>query len=151
MIPMAAGARAFTVAAALAVGHLWSAAPGTPVAAPALADRPRRAIAAARDSLSRDAELAEAGRRFSAAVRHCYSENGLKEDPTLSGLLRVRLLVLPAGDVREATVTATRVQGLGMPAVTACVATGARAWRFRDGAPRTERVVLVFDLLPPSS
>ena len=112
----------------------------------------RLADSTAADSTVRDQdEVDAAGRRYAGAVRNCYQERGLKGDPSLSGLLRVDLTVLPAGSVQTAVSTATRVQGVGMPAVAECVATAARRWRFTDGAPRPARVILYFDLLPPDA
>lgn len=110
------------------------------------------ALAAVEESALRDAaEIDAVGRRYAGVVRTCYQEQGLKGDPTLGGLLRVELTVLPTGVVRAAAATATRVRGIGMPAVSACVTKAARAWRFSDGAPRIERVVLEYDLKPPGS
>jgi hypothetical protein len=108
-------------------------------------------LAAAPDSAIRDSvEVRAVARRHAGAIRNCYQENGLKADPALRGLVRVELVVLPTGVVEAATATATDVSGTGMPAVTTCVSTVVRAWRFSEDAPRTERVVLEFDLLPPS-
>ena len=92
------------------------------------------------------AEIEAAARRYAPAVRHCYQEEGLKEDPTLSGLLRVSITVDPAGDVRLARVTVTQAQGLGMPAVVSCVTAATASWRFAAGSFRAERVGLSFRL-----
>ena len=149
-------ARPFVIAAAFAVvalvaAPLANAGLAAQLPSQTLANLARSTVAAARDSSTRDPlEVDAAARRYAATVRHCYQEQGLKADPALSGLLRLEMTVLPAGSVQAATATATRVSGTGMPAVTSCVSTAARAWRFRDGAPRTERVVLEFDLVPPS-
>ena len=114
----------------------------------ALAAVPAPALdSAVRDSL----EVRAVARRHAGAIRHCYQEQGLKSDPSLRGLLRVELVVLTTGVVEAATTTASDVSGTGMPAVTSCVSTAARAWRFSEDAPRLERVVLEFDLVPPSS
>lgn len=131
----------------------WPLAPALSAQAPTqVAARPAQdTLAAAPDSAIRDSvEVRAVARRHAGAIRHCYQENGLKADPALRGLLRVELTVRPAGTVEAATATATDVNGTGMPAVTACVATAVRAWRFSEAAPRTERLVLEFDLLPPS-
>ena len=144
------GARTLALAATLAIAPmgrpgLVAQAPG-PVVAKAAPDT----LAAASDSSFRDStEVRAVGRRHAGTIRHCYNEQGLKADPALRGLLRVELMVLPTGVVQAATATATDVNGEGMPAVITCVSTAARAWHFSDGAPRIERVVLEFDLLPP--
>ena len=145
-------------AAALAAAPLGSstlaaqAPPDTAVRLPAdTTARPARdslapAITAFRDST----EVDSAARRYAGAVRTCYQEQGLKADPALRGLLRVELTVLPTGGVQGAAATTSGVSGTGMPAVAACIATAARAWRFSDGAPGAERVVLEFSLVPPT-
>ena len=96
-------------------------------------------------------EIDAAGRRYAAAVRQCYQEGGLKQDPSLRGRLRVALTVVPRGDVHSATVTASRVSGVSMPAVVSCVQAAARTWHFREGAFRTERVLLWYDLRAPAT
>jgi hypothetical protein len=150
--PLAA-ARAAALVVALAAAPSWSAGLAAQLPSATAVYIAMHAVvppAPARDSSSRDpAELDAVARRYAASVRNCYQEQGLKEDPALSGLLRVEVMVLPTGGVQAAAATATRVSGTGMPAVASCVSTAARAWRFRQGAPRTERVVLEYDLLPP--
>jgi hypothetical protein len=94
------------------------------------------------------AELDAAGQRYAPAIRHCYQEGGLKEDPALRGQLRVGAIVLPAGDVRNPTVNAVRVRGSGMETVVSCVRSMVASWHFNDGAFRAQRVVLLFDLIP---
>ena len=153
----AVAARVLALAAALALGapcghalgaqtsHAPHAHPAPPATKPA-----RDTAAVVADSAIRDStEVTAVARRHAGVIRNCYQEQGLKADPALRGLLRVELTVLPAGEVQAATATATEVNGTGMPAVTACVSTAARSWRFSDGAPRPERVVLEYDLLPP--
>ena len=131
-------------AAALVAAPLWSGG--------LAAQLPADTLATTRDSAHRDsAEVHAAARRYAPTVRTCYQEQGLKGDPTLRGLLRVELVVLPTGSVDSAATTATGVNGAGMPAVATCISTAARAWRFSEGALATERVVLQFDLLPPES
>lgn len=120
--------------------------------APPLAPRPTLdTLMVVPDSAVRDStEVRAVGRRYAGTIRNCYQEQGLKSDPTLRGLVRIELTVLPTGVVQAAAATAEDVSGTGMPAVTACVSTATRTWRFSNEAPRTERVVLEFDLLPPS-
>ena len=145
------GARTVALATALVTGPFISTALAAqapnPVAIKVTAD----AAAVAPDSSFRGAtEVRAVGRRYASTIRHCYNEQGLKVDPALRALLRVELMVLPTGLVQNATASATDVNGEGMAAVLACVSTAVRAWRFSDGAPQMERVVLEFDLLPPS-
>ena len=96
----------------------------------------------------RQSEVEATGERYAPAIRHCYQERGLKEDPMLRGKLRVGALVLPAGSVRNPTVTASEVHGLGMAPVVECVQAVASSWHFDGGAFRTQRVELLFDLAP---
>ena len=153
----ASAARALTVTLALAAAPLVSAglaAQAPTRVAPKATAKPAApaadSLTAAPDSSVRDStEVTTVARRHAGAVRHCYQEQGLKSDPALRGLLHVELTVLPTGEVQAAAATATEVSGDGMPAVTACVSSAARAWRFSADAPRTERVVLEYDLLPP--
>lgn len=105
-------------------------------------------LAAQSASPRETAEVESAGQRYAPAIRHCYQEGGLKADPTLRGQLRVGAVVLPAGTVRNPTVTATRVHGAGMQNVVECVRALASSWHFNNGAFRAQRVVLLFDLVP---
>lgn len=154
-IPSSAPRAALTVALALAAGLVDARRAGAQPPARTVAVQPPAAPAAAppvvADSSVRDStELRLVGRRYAGTVRNCYQEQGLKGDPMLRGMLRVELTVLPTGAVQEAAVTAADVSGAGMPAVTSCIATAARAWRFSDGAPAAERIVLEYDLVPPN-
>ena len=97
------------------------------------------------------AELDAAGQRYAPAIRNCYQEGGLKENPALRGKLRVAVTVLPAGHVRNPTVSATQVHGSGMENVVECVQALAGSWHFNNGAFRAQRVVLLFDLIPLTS
>ena len=150
-LPAAPRPRALALLAALVAAPIGHATLGAQATSSFLAASGSPAVAAAGGGRRADAELDAAARRYAAAVRHCYEERGLKEDPMLRGRLRVALTVLPAGEVRAPAVTATQAHGLGMPADTACVADAARSWRFADGAARAERVVLWFDLTPSAA
>lgn len=98
-------------------------------------------------SRSRDpGEIEAAARRYAPVVRHCYQEEGLKEDPSLSGILRVSITVGAQGEVLAARVTATDAHGLGMRAVVSCVAAAAASWHFAAGPFHEERVGLSFRL-----
>ena len=117
--------------------------------ASAAASTPLTAQLAAQAAPTRQqTEVDAAGQRYAPAIRHCYQEGGLKEDPALRGKLRVGARVLPDGTVRNATVTASQVHGLGMAAVVECVQGLAASWHFNSGAFRAQRVVLLFDLVP---
>lgn len=91
-------------------------------------------------------QIEDAARRFAPAVRHCYQEEGLKQDPALSGDLRVSMTVEAGGDVRTARVTVTGARGVGMRAVVSCVTAAAGSWHFAPGPFREERVRLSFRL-----
>ena len=91
-------------------------------------------------------EIEAAARRYAPVVRHCYQEDGLKEDPTLSGILRVSVMVGPEGEVRGVRVTVTEAHGLGMRAVVSCVTAAAGSWHFAAGPFHEERVGLSFRL-----
>jgi hypothetical protein len=147
------GARACILAVALVVAPLASAGLAAQSARNSSGPNPTQHVAsgAIDDSpIREDREIDAAGRRYAGVVRNCYQEQGLKGDPTLAALLRLEMTVQPSGVVQAAAATATRVKGVGMPAVSECVSKAARHWRFSDGAPRAERVVLEFDLLPPT-
>jgi len=94
------------------------------------------------------AEVDAVGQRYAPAIRRCYQEGGLKEDPALRGRLRVGALVLAEGSIRNPMVTASQVHGLGMPAVVECVQGLVASWHFNGGAFRAQRIVLLFDLVP---
>lgn len=91
-------------------------------------------------------EIEAAARRYAPVVRHCYQEEGLKEDPTLSGVLRVSITVGAEGAVRATRVTVMESHGLGMRAVVSCVTAAAASWHFAAGAFHEERVDLSFRL-----
>lgn len=91
-------------------------------------------------------EIEAAARRYAPVVRHCYQEDGLKEDPTLSGILRVSVMVGPEGEVRGVRVTVAEAHGLGMRAVVSCVTAAAASWHFAAGPFHEERVGLSFRL-----
>ena len=101
------------------------------------------------DSARADAEIDEVGLRYAANVRGCYEREGLRQDPSLGGLLEVTLTVLPEGTVREVTIDTTAVRGMGMGSVTTCVAQSAVGWRFSSGPFAIERVAIPFSLVPP--
>lgn len=94
-------------------------------------------------------EIEAAAQRYAPAVRHCYQEDGLKGDPSLSGILRVSIAVGPAGDVHSPRVTVTNAHGVGMPAVISCVAAATASWHFAAGPFREEHVGLSFRLVAP--
>ena len=144
--------RVLALVAALVATPIGHASLGAQAVSSAIVESSAPSLAmASRGARRADAELDAAARRYAAAVRHCYEERGLKEDPMLRGRLRVAMTVLPEGDVRAPAVTATEAHGLGMSAVAACVTDAARSWRFADGAARAERVVLWFDLVPSTA
>lgn len=91
-------------------------------------------------------EIEAAARRYAPVVRHCYQEEGLKEDPTLSGVLHVTIAVGPEGAVHSARVTVTDAHGLGMRAVVSCVTAATASWHFAAGPFHEERVALSFRL-----
>ena len=91
-------------------------------------------------------EIEAAARRYAPVVRHCYQEDGLKEDPALSGILRVSLTIGPEGAVHAARVTVTEAHGLGMRSVVSCVTAAAASWHFAAGQFHEERVDLSFRL-----
>ncbi|MFL5563165.1 MAG: hypothetical protein ACJ79K_16995 [Gemmatimonadaceae bacterium] len=119
--------------------------------ASAAASEPLAAQGEQRAQARAQAELDAAGQRYAPAIRHCYQEGGLKENPALRGQLRVAVMVLPAGSVRHPTVSASKVHGSGMENVVECVQALAGSWHFNNGAFRAQRVVLLFDLIPLTS
>jgi hypothetical protein len=70
--------------------------------------------------------LADAARRLEPQLVSCY-QTGLKDDPGLRGPLVLGLALGADGRVKEAR---PEIDGLGAPAVTACVLSHVRATRF---------------------
>ena len=144
-------ARVLALAAALAImplggPGLLAQAPSTTIASAAPDSQAVAPEAAFRDST----EVTAVARRYAGTVKNCYEQQGLKLDPALRGLLQLELTVLPTGIVEAAAATSSNATGTGMPEVAVCVSTAAREWRFSEGAGGTERLVLEFDLVPPS-
>ena len=136
---------------ALCVAGALAALPATTAGAQATAEvatdaADYRLTAAAAPRPRAPGDIDAAARRFAPAVRHCYQEEGLKEDPALSGVLRVSLTVSPGGAVRTTRVTVEGARGLGMRAVVSCVTAAAGKWHFAPGPFREEQVALSFRL-----
>jgi TonB family protein len=74
------------------------------------------------------ASLLAVVRRYAAGIQFCY-DNQLKKQPGLRGKLVVSLTVLANGSVSEAIVVQ---DDLGSTAVTQCVLSQIRAWRFPE-------------------
>jgi hypothetical protein len=143
---MVRGHGALSIACLVALS-LPAAAAGAQAPAQVVSDAVEYRLTAPAVSRPRDPEEIEAAaRRYAPVVRHCYQEEGLKEDPTLSGILRVSVIVGPEGAVHAPRVTVTEAHGLGMRAVVSCVATAAASWHFTAGPFHEERVGLSFRL-----
>ena len=123
------------------------AAAGAQAPVQAVSDAAEYRLTAPAVSRARDpGEIEAAARRYAPVVRHCYQEEGLKEDPTLSGILHVSVMVGSEGEVHGARVTVTDAHGLGMRAVVSCVTAATAKWHFAAGAFHEERVALSFRL-----
>jgi hypothetical protein len=94
-------------------------------------------------------ELRQAGLRYQGAVRACYEQEGLRQDPRLAGSLEVGLTISPQGSVADISIDTMDVRGLGMREVAACVRSAAAHWHFSDGPFRIERSVLAFTFIAP--
>ena len=100
------------------------------------------------DTLRPAMEIRQVVLRHASDVRRCYEREGLRRNPELSGLIEIRLTILPTGRVNEVALAASNVTGKGVDEVVRCIASAARHWRFDRGAYPVETIVLPFRLEP---
>ena len=86
--------------------------------------------------------------RHASDVRRCYTDEGLRRNPTLSGAVELEITILPTGTVDSAAVATTSLSGLGQHEVAGCLTTAARNWRFERGPYAVETVVFPFVFSP---
>lgn len=114
----------------------------TPPSARALPDT------APADTVRADTEIRQVVLRNAADVRRCYEREGLRRNPELTGLLEIRMTILPTGRVDEVALATNSMRGPGVDEVVRCIASVARHWRFDRGAYPVETIVLPFNLTP---
>ena len=100
------------------------------------------------DTIRADTEIRQVVLRHTSDVRRCYEREGLRRNPALTGVLEIRMTILPTGRVDEVALAATDMDGRGTTEVVRCIARAARHWRFDRGAYSVETIVLPFSLAP---
>lgn len=102
----------------------------------------------AADSVRSDRDIRMAALRHVTDVKRCYEREGLVRDPRLSGTLDVTVTILATGVVRDASVTASEMRGVGAREVAACLTTAMRNWLFDRGPYGVETIVFPFRFSP---
>ena len=100
------------------------------------------------DTIRADTEIRQVVLRNAGDVRRCYEREGLRRNPRLTGLIEIRMTILPTGRVDEVVLGTSSMSGRGVDEVVRCIAKVARHWRFERGAYSVETVVLPFTLTP---
>src|SRR5688500_5537608 len=100
------------------------------------------------DTIRTDTEIRQVVLRNASDVRRCYEREGLKRTPDLTGLLEIRITILPTGRVDDVALATSSMSGRGVDEVVRCIARVARHWRFERGAFSVETIVLPFSLTP---
>ena len=103
------------------------------------------------DTIRADTEIRQVVLRNAGDVRRCYEREGLRRNPDLTGLIEIRMTILPTGRVDEVVLAASSMSGRGVDEVVRCIAKVARHWRFERGAYSVETVVLPFALTPAAA
>ena len=103
------------------------------------------------DTVRAETEIRQVVLRNAADVRRCYEREGLRRNPELTGLLEIRMTILPTGRVDEVALATSSMRGQGVDEVVRCIANVARHWRFDRGAYHVETIVLPFRLAPLES
>ena len=106
---------------------------------------------AAPDTIRADTEIRQVVLRNAGDVRRCYEREGLRRNPDLTGLVEIRMTILPTGRVDEVVLATSSMTGQGVDEVVRCIAKVARHWRFERGAYSVETVVLPFTLTPAAA
>jgi hypothetical protein len=75
-------------------------------------------------------ELGTFIRSRESILRHCYEENGLKQNPNLAGNITVAITLTGGGSVSNARVTSRTWSGAGASDAEACIISRIRSWRF---------------------
>ena len=103
------------------------------------------------DTIRTDTEIRQVVLRNASDVRRCYEREGLRRNPDLTGLLEIRITILPTGRVDDVGLATSSMSGRGVDEVVRCIARVARHWRFERGAFSVETIVLPFSLTPAAS
>lgn len=103
------------------------------------------------DTVRAETEIRQVVLRNASDVRRCYEREGLRRNPELTGLIEIRMTILPTGRVDEVVLATSSMRGQGVDEVVRCIASVARHWRFDRGAYPVETIVLPFRLAPLES
>ncbi len=103
------------------------------------------------DTIRTETEIRQVVLRNAADVRRCYEREGLRRNPDLTGLLEIRITILPTGRVEDVALATSSMSGRGVDEVVRCIARVARHWRFERGAYSVETIVLPFSLTPAAA
>jgi hypothetical protein len=108
-------------------------------------------VSASADTIRTEQEIRQVVLRNAADVRRCYEIEGLRRNPELTGLLEIRITILPTGRVDDVALATSSMSGRGVEEVVRCIARVARHWRFERGAFSVESIVLPFTLTPAAA
>lgn len=103
------------------------------------------------DTIRADIEIRQVVLRHASDIRRCYEREGLQRNPELTGVIEIRMTILPTGRVNEVALAASSMNGQGVDEVVRCIAKVARHWRFDRGAYPVETILLPFRLAPAES
>jgi len=104
---------------------------GGVVAAPVRVGRVAVVKAAAVSGPSRDvSELGTFVRQREAQLRYCYTERGLKVNPSLAGTINVAITMTGSGNVTGVDITSRTWGGAGASEAESCIVSKIRSWKF---------------------
>ncbi|HZS59046.1 MAG TPA: AgmX/PglI C-terminal domain-containing protein [Gemmatimonadaceae bacterium] len=110
-----------------------------PAAAPLRADEPTDATKLSATT------VANLVKQWQSQLDLCYSEFGLKVNPSLTGSIAVRLAIRPTGDVGAATLVRHKWSGAGGNEAESCMRARVMAWMFPPtSAPSTHDFTVAF-------
>ena len=99
------------------------------------------------DSLRPDLDVRLVALHHASEIQSCYENQGLRINPSLSGMIEVEVTVGPSGRVEDANVSSSALSGAGRQEVESCITTSVKNWRFERGPYTTETIVYPFNLV----
>ena len=99
------------------------------------------------DSLRPDQDVRLVALHHAGEIQRCYENQGLRVNPSLSGMIEVEVTVGPSGRVEDANVSSSALSGLGREEVESCITMSVRNWRFERGPYKAETIVYPFNLV----
>jgi hypothetical protein len=99
------------------------------------------------DSLRSDLDVRLVALRHAGEIQSCYENQGLRVNPSLSGVIEVEVTVSPTGRVEDANVSSSALSGAGRQEVESCITTNVKNWRFERGPYKPETIVYPFNLV----